>query len=90
MLEQFGFIVNVIHIFEDNTSTIWMTANQGNFARTKHLLVRRNFIKEQIDASNILVRYQSTDDMTADLGTKPLAAPHMAKHMKDLELVIKK
>ena len=88
-MEQFGFSIGVIHIYEDNTSAIWLTANQGNFARTKHLLVRRNFVKEQIEAGNILVRYKSTNDMVADLGTKPLPAAKMIKHMKDLGMVAK-
>jgi hypothetical protein len=68
-----GLGEHVIKVYQDNTSTIWMTANEGNFARNKHILIRRNFVKEQIVDGTITVHYRPITSLPADMGTKPKA-----------------
>ena len=76
-----------IRVYQDNTSTIWLTANEGNFARNKHVLVRRNYVKEQIVDNVIKVLYKPTAEMTADMGTKPLPEKTLRRHMANMGMV---
>jgi hypothetical protein len=76
-----------IKVYQDNTSTIWLTANEGNFARNKHVLVRRNYVKEQITEGVIKVLYKPTAEMAADMGTKPLPEKTLRRHMATIGMV---
>jgi hypothetical protein len=80
-LNSFGYGDRVIKAYQDNTSTIWMTANQGNFARNKHLLIRRNYVKEQVLAGVLTVQYRATTSLPADMGTKPKARKPLQRDM---------
>ena len=42
-----------IIIYQDNTSTIWLTANEGNFVKNRHVKIRRNFVKEQVKKGKV-------------------------------------
>jgi hypothetical protein len=80
-LNSLGLGDRVIKVYQDNTSTIWMTANQGNFARNKHLLIRRNFVKEQVTEGVLTVHYRHTSSLPADMGTKPKPKKPMQRDM---------
>jgi hypothetical protein len=75
-----------IIIYQDNTSTIWLTANEGNFVKNRHVKIRRNFVKEQVIKGKVDVRYQPTADMTADIGTKSVTSTVLNKHMETLNM----
>jgi len=60
-------------LFEDNTSTIAMIKNRSNGKKTKHIEVRYNLIREQVEKMVIKMQHLSTKDMTSDMLTKPLA-----------------
>jgi hypothetical protein len=72
--------VRPLKIFQDNTSTIWMTSNEGNFARNKHMLVRKNYVKEAVLDGVVKILYQPTECMTADMLTKPLPKALLYRH----------
>lgn len=59
-------------LLEDNQGCIAMSLNSGNHKRTKHIDVRHHFIRDQVHANNIILKYLPTDKMTADILTKPL------------------
>jgi hypothetical protein len=40
--------------------------------RTRHINVRYYFIKDRVDTGEINIQHLSTDEMTADILTKPL------------------
>ena len=82
--------VNCHHIIikQDNTSAIWLSENDGNFARNKHLLIRRNKAKEGVLNGTTKIVYTPTEAMLADLGTKPLPLRQMLLHMKNLGMMI--
>jgi hypothetical protein len=65
--------IDGINLHEDNTSTISLMVN-GNTsnARTRHIRVRYFFIKERIDSNEVRVEHTPTDEMVADILTKPL------------------
>ena len=88
MLTFVGVRVPHIEVLQDNTSAIWLSENEGNFARNKHLLIRRNKAKEAVLCGIIKITYTPTATMVADLGTKPLTLRQMSIHMFNIGMMI--
>ena len=59
-------------IFEDNQGAIAMSHNPIHYAKTKHIHIRHHFIRDQVEAGDIVIKYISTDKMLADALTKAL------------------
>lgn len=60
-------------IFQDNMSTIALLNNGVSKSdRTRHINVRYFWTKERIDSGELAITYVPTDDMIADILTKPL------------------
>lgn len=66
-------------IFEDNQSALALAKNPVHHNRTKHIDVRFHFIRECIENEQVDVTYLPTDDMKADLLTKPIARDQFRK-----------
>jgi hypothetical protein len=61
-----------IIVFQDNQSTIIMgNTGHGNFRRTKHIKNRYFWVKQFVDDGTITLRYINTNNMLADVLTKP-------------------
>lgn len=88
MLNFVGINVTFINVKQDNTSTIWLSENEGNFARNKHLLIRRNKAREGVISGIIKITYTPTEAMVADLGTKPLTLRQLLIHMTNIGMMI--
>ena len=69
---NFGGQRNPIQIFCDNTSALDLATTTGYSARTKHIDVRHHFLREHIESGRINLVHISTDEMLADVLTKPL------------------
>lgn len=65
----------VVHC--DNQSAIRISGNESYHPRSKHIDVRYHFVRERIAAKQVLVKYQRSQDMIADILTKGL---HRPKH----------
>lgn len=63
----------VITLFNDNQSAQKLSENCMYHARTKHIDVRHHFIREVVQNNLVKIEYLSTENMTADLLTKPLS-----------------
>ena len=87
MLHYFRFTTPVIKVKQDNTSAIWLSQNEGNFARNKHLLIRRNKAREAVMNGTIDITYTPTQAMIADLGTKPLSSRQLLLHMSNIGMM---
>ena len=84
LLSDLGVCVtDRIPLYQDNKSTIIMAVQGGSFQRTKHLIGRQSYIKERIEAGDIVLKHKSTKEMEADLLTKPLSRATLLK-LKDL------
>jgi hypothetical protein len=59
-------------IYKDNQSAMAMHASGGSFSRSKHIFIRGCYSKEHLDNGIITLVYCPTEDMLADIGTKPL------------------
>ena len=63
----------------DNQSAIKLVDNSDMFhARTKHIDIRYHFIRELVDDKKIRLEYCPTNEMAADLLTKPLPRARLA------------
>ena len=68
-----GYKINEALIMQDNKSTITMITNGSDTSsRTRHIAVRFFFVKDRMDKKEIKLEYISTNDMLADIFTKPL------------------
>jgi ABC-type nitrate/sulfonate/bicarbonate transport system substrate-binding protein len=60
-------------IHEDNTSAIALaTKGQASSDTMKHVKVRTYLIKQHLDSGDVMIQHCPTEDMLADLLTKPL------------------
>jgi len=57
---------------EDNQSCIYLPKNPGDFAKSKHIDARYNFVSEQVEAGNLILRKLGTKENLAKIFTKPL------------------
>ena len=62
-------------ILEDNQGAIAIAKNPVNHSRTKHIDIRYHYIRECVQNGQIELQYCPTNDMKADIFTKPLARP---------------
>lgn len=74
LLSEIGQPIDIpIVIFEDNQSCLKLIDNVNASNRTKHIDVRHFFIRDYIEKRIIVCEYCPTDEMTADILTKPLS-----------------
>jgi hypothetical protein len=74
-------------VYQDNKSCIIMTIQgYGNFSKTKHMLVRKSFVKELIDDKTLILEYLPTEEMVADILTKHLTKIAFQSAVKLLRL----
>lgn len=73
MLAELGFTMEKpTMIGEDNQACITLARNDVTSARTKHLDIRLHFVRDAQQNGTISVTYAPTDEMLADMFTKPL------------------
>ena len=59
-------------LYEDNQGAISVANNPIIHARTKHIDIRYHFVREKVEDGTIQLKYCPTDEMIADILTKPL------------------
>lgn len=88
LFDSFDYALKPIIVRQDNTSSIWLAEHGANFARTKHLLIKKNKAKESILNGTITIRFTPTEFMVADLGTKPLSRRILLLHLKNIGMLM--
>ena len=86
-VHKLGFSVHnrpIPKMYQDNNSAIWWSKEDMTFARTKHMMIKRNFVKEAVEDGELIVLACDTKDMPADALTKPLQPGTMKKHMEKM------
>lgn len=67
-------------IYEDNEAAIHLVKNgKSNSDRTKHIALRHFFVKQYLDDGTFHIVHCPTEDMIADILTKPLQGPQFFK-----------
>nr|GFA26805.1 retrovirus-related Pol polyprotein from transposon TNT 1-94 [Tanacetum cinerariifolium] len=72
LLTNYGFQFNKIPLYYDNKSEIALYYNNVQHSRAKHIDVRYNFIKEQVENGIVELYFIRTEYQLADIFTKPL------------------
>ena len=70
----------------DNQAAISLAANANYHARTKHIDIHYYFIRSMLENGSIHLVYCPSDDMTADILTKPLPIAKIKCHVSSLGL----
>jgi hypothetical protein len=82
-LEAQGYILPPVKMFEDNLSTIALIKNgKSNSSRTRHIAIRYFFIADKVSNKEIEIEYKATEEMLADILTKPLQG-QLFKRLRD-------
>ena len=68
-------ISGAITLYGDNKGAISTAKDPLHYSRTKHTLLRFNFLREEVRKGSVEIQYLSTDKMLADGLTKALPAP---------------
>ena len=71
-------------IYEDNQGAVSMAKNPVGHARTKHIDIRYHFVREGVQDGAIALKYIATDEMIADILTKPLPKHRFQKLVTEL------
>jgi hypothetical protein len=71
----------------DNQSALAIANSEAITSRSKHIDVRYHFYREHISSGSFATSWIPTQDMTADIFTKPLAPVLHNKHVQALGLV---
>ena len=73
-IECQGYDIDKYIVFQDNMSALSLEKNGriSSSKRTKHIKAKYFFIKDYYDAGEIDVKFCPTDEMWADVLTKPL------------------
>jgi len=71
----------------DKQGALALAKNPQFNARTKHIDIQHNFVRECIEKGQITLGYCSTIDMTGDIFTKALPPPALVRHSLGLGLL---
>jgi hypothetical protein len=81
-----GYEIPPATVMQDNTSTINLAQNgMSNSEKTRHIDIRYFFVTDRINSGDIKIQHMSTENMIADILTKPLQGELFAK-LRDLLL----
>jgi hypothetical protein len=62
-----------VTIFDDNQGAIALAQNPVHHQRSKHINIKYHFIRDECMQGKIVVEYLPTEDMIADMFTKPVS-----------------
>jgi hypothetical protein len=67
-------------ILSDNQATCSLSSSQAISARSKHIDIQHHFIRAHVQDSSFSTTWISTNDMPADIFTKPHPFPIFSRH----------
>ena len=73
-------------LYSDNKSAIELVKNATFHSRTKHIAIRYHYVRESYNDGVISLNHRGTDDMPADVFTKPLICIKLDKFARLLGL----
>lgn len=76
-----------IQCFQDNKAVVKILNGECDVERTKHEIVKVEYLREKVRQGKITVSWISTEDMTADIFTKVLGRNKHQKHCGNLNLI---
>jgi hypothetical protein len=85
LLHELGiqsYPTTVIH--SDSQGSIALSKNPEHHARSKHIDIRHHFVREQVAAGTVALQYVPTEEMLADVLTKPLSSDKHTKLVRNM------
>jgi hypothetical protein len=80
LLKDFGIDIKDIIIHQDNQSTIKLIQNKKPTSqRSQHIDIKYFFLRDQTIEKDITIQYTPTEEMIADILTKPLQGNQFIK-----------
>ena len=77
------FADHAVRLYSDNKGAMDLAHNNSFHARTKHIDIRYHFIREAVERKAVELGYRRTEDMPADLFTKPVSRARL-EHLRGL------
>ena len=71
-LKEYGVTCDKVPLLCDNESAIKIAYNPVQHSRTKHIEIRRHFIRDHVARGYIVIDHVPTKDQLADIFMKPL------------------
>ena len=88
IIPRFGHsLEGPVHMQMDSTSAEAALSCEGSFARNKHILYKKGFVKELKETGVIDTTHTPGAFLVADMLTKPLALGPLERHIKKLQSV---
>jgi hypothetical protein len=75
-----ALIAEITTVWKDNKSVIAYSPNALVSEKTKYIGLKWHFLKDHVEHGTIKLRYLPTDQMVADMFTKPLPRHAMTRH----------
>ncbi|XP_003377800.1 conserved hypothetical protein [Trichinella spiralis] len=86
IVEEITGLSKSVILHSDNQSALKLARNPVYHARTKHIDIRYNFIREGAERKDVELRYLPTEQMVADILTKGLFKPKQEKCISEMGL----
>ncbi len=74
MMEEMGIVVPSIRVYQDNQAVIKILQSEKNVDRTRHEMVKIEYLRGLVREKRIDIHYKSTDEQVADIFTKSLGS----------------
>jgi hypothetical protein len=86
-LQNFGYNLSKVPLLCDNESAIRLADNPREHSRTKHIDIRRHFLRDHQQKGYIDVYHISTENQLADIFTKPLDEKRFCRLRSELNVL---
>ena len=85
-MEEQGYLVKDIYVYQDNESVILLEENgmQSVGKGSRHINIKYFFVTDKVKGKELKIIHCPTEDMTADFYTKPLQGSIFIKHRNNL------
>ena len=85
-MEQQGYIVEDVYVYQDNESAILLETNgmRSVGKGSRHIKIKYFFITDKVKGNELKVLHCPTEEMTGDFFTKPLQGALFIKHRNKL------
>lgn len=84
-IEAQGYATAPLTIYQDNMSCMSLIKRGGPCSqRSRHISIRRFWLKERVDGGEVVIRHMATGDMVANILTKPVQGMQFLKERQGL------
>ena len=86
-LKDYDINMKNVPLYYDNESAIKISRNPVQHSKTKHIQIRRHFLRDHVLKGDISIDHANTEDQLADIFTKPLDEKRFSKLRCELNIL---